>query len=324
MSNFLFFDTETNDATPDRVAIQLAWILTSDNGDEMNYGNYILNRDVAISPMAESKHGISEIDMIEEGRDPYETYVKFLADIERADYIVAHNVAFDMKTVENDLELLGLSCSFESKTIICTMEQTRNIVQAKDRNGHIKNPRLEEMAGFLLHNDINYEFIGLHDAMEDTRLLKDCFFKLKELISSGQISKPQNSRPQSEKRKAQISQYFKAARTEAPSVMPVMMDKSELSSYDITSIFDSKNVLITGDLDNIGINSREEGASILVKMKAIVCKTIIKDIDFVIIGENCGPKKMEDLVKKQEKGHKVKCMSAEIFDYIRKNADSFN
>ena len=80
--------------------------------------------------------------------------------------------------------------------------------------------------------------------------------------------------------------------------------------------------MITGDLDNIGINSREEGTSILKKMKAIVCKTIIKDIDFVIIGENCGPKKMEDLVNKQEKGHKVKCISAEMFDYICKNADS--
>ncbi|WP_347396468.1 3'-5' exonuclease, partial [Parabacteroides leei] len=187
---FLFFDTETNNASSERKAIQLAWILTDDQGYVLEYKNYYLNHDVVIDPYAQRAHGIDEMILSEEGSDPVAVYTEFLSAVDKCDCLVAHNMAFDMKTIENDLDDLNFKYNFDGKILLCTMEQSKQIVQAKDKNGHLKNPRLDELATFLFNDETEDMLENMHDAYYDTCLLKNCFFKLKELIVSGQITKP--------------------------------------------------------------------------------------------------------------------------------------
>lgn len=309
---FLFFDTETNNASSGRLAIQLAWILTDYQGNILERENYYLNRDVCIDPFAQRVHGISERDLVEEGFDPVDVYVKFLSSVDKCDCLVAHNINYDMKTVENDLIELGLECSFDSKILLCTMEQTKHIVQAKDKNGHLKNPTLRELAIFLFHDKDMLD--NMHDANADTLILKACFFKLKQLIVAGEIKKM--DRPITSKQTQSRSEKAIATMTISPTEMPELMTEDDLSNYNIAEIFVNKNVLITGVLSDIGIEEREYGISIVKQLGGISKNSIVKDIDFVVIGKSCGPKKMEDLVAKQRSGHKVKCMDGELFKLI--------
>lgn len=309
---YLFFDTETNNASSGRLAIQLAWILTDYQGNVLEQENYYLNRDVPIDPFAQRVHGISERDLVEEGFDPVDVYVKFLSAVDKCDCLVAHNINYDMKTVENDLTELGLECSFDGKILLCTMEQTKHIVQAKDRNGHLKNPTLRELALFLFNDEDMLN--DMHDANADTLILKASFFKLRQLIVAGEIKKM--DRPITSKRTQSRSEKAIPTMTTSQAEMPELMTKDDLSNYNIAEIFVNKNVLITGVLSDIGIEEREYGISIVKQLGGISKNSIVKDIDFVVIGKSCGPKKIEDLVAKQQSGHKVKCMDGELFKLI--------
>lgn len=307
-NRFLFFDTETNDLSPNQVALQLAWILTDGDGREIIRNSYYLKRDVCISPAAFRTHQISTSCLMEEGSDPRDVYLSFLSDVEKCTHLIAHNAKFDIETVQNDLSLLDVDYDFSGKVLICTMTDTKHIVKSTDKNGRLKNPRLEEFAGLMLHGNKEYEFLGLHDAMEDTRLLKESFFKLKEMATS--IYHEVNATPvdqQLAKQKKQNEPKEKRPMLEITD-MPTFITEDELQAYDMGTIFRDKKVLVTGVLSDIGILDRTAAAGIIERLGGIVQKTIVKDIDFVVIGDDCGPKKMQTLCDMQAKAYKVKCI----------------
>lgn len=186
---YMFFDTETNSLKQDRVALQLAWILTDEEGNTALKKTFYLKRDVYIEPGASQVNHITNELLKEKGVSPVEVYKQFVDDLSKIEILVAHNYSFDIQVLRNDFQTFGLDLSLLEKSHICTMLWSKEYVQAKNVYGSLKNPRLEEMAGLLLFGDINHSFPKAHDALFDSLLTKDSFFKLKQLEDVGMLKK---------------------------------------------------------------------------------------------------------------------------------------
>ena len=74
---------------------------------------------------------------------------------EEASTLVAHNISFELKHI-------GKLASFENH--FCTMKENRNIVKALNKNGKIKNPKLDETCRFY---GIDFDENSYHSATYD-------------------------------------------------------------------------------------------------------------------------------------------------------------
>lgn len=107
---------------------------------------------------------------------------EFYDELKKVDYIVCHNANFDMNVMKSELyryNFQDILDEMEKKKIICTMEQTKQIVKARNGRG-IKSPSLEELYIYCCkepminqHNS-KYDVINLHKALKilyDDKLL---------------------------------------------------------------------------------------------------------------------------------------------------------
>ena len=102
-------------------------------------------------------------------------YADFINDFLEADFIIGHNVQFDIKFLKH--ELLGLGEFFEPNNVFCTMKYYKDICKILRPTGDYKNPKLEEVISYLniskeqIENKANELFEGsgnYHDARFDT------------------------------------------------------------------------------------------------------------------------------------------------------------
>lgn len=189
---YLFLDTETTGLPQKRNAspsdtdnwpyvVQLAWILTDENGFRISNGNYIIKQNVVIPQNVINIHHISNEIMQKEGKLPSKVYSEFIESLNNCEYIIAHNVAFDLPILQCELIRNGFSESLYSKKSFCTMNQGVFFCSLLDRSGRNKKPKLLELFGELYFDNpfINISG-GLHDAMFDTILTYRCFIKMIE------------------------------------------------------------------------------------------------------------------------------------------------
>ena len=90
----------------------------------------------------------------------------------------------------------------------------------------------------------------------------------------------------------------------------------DLKDFDLPAIFNGKKVLITGNLNEINIYTRDEGNEAIVRMGGLPQKSVVKSIDFVVIGSGCGPSKIDKLKIMQQEGHNVKCIDPQTFKQL--------
>jgi len=107
----LFFDTETAGLPRNRKApvtdlnnwprlVQIAWLQYDHSGNQVKRGEYIIKPiDFTIPHTATKIHGITTKKAMEEGILLDVVLEEFSAAIDRSDYLVAHNMGFDEKTV---------------------------------------------------------------------------------------------------------------------------------------------------------------------------------------------------------------------------------
>ena len=112
---YIFFDTETTGVPRNYKApttdtdnwprlVQLGWILMDDKGNKLAQHDYIIRPDgFEIPADAASVHGITTEKALEEGRDLAEVIDEFMADFDKATFIVGHNVSFDQNIVGAEL-----------------------------------------------------------------------------------------------------------------------------------------------------------------------------------------------------------------------------
>jgi len=190
---YLFFDTETNGLPKKWDAhvhdldnwprmIQLAWSHYDENGNKLAEHSYIIKPNGFAIPEETAKINKITQDRAEKEGVPIH-YVLELFDLtlSQSDFLVAHNISFDKSIVGSEMIRLGWEDAyknFSEKERICTMQKTTQFCKIPGKYGY-KWPTLAELyakthPGGLLDEE------AMHDALQDVRVMVDCFFKLKD------------------------------------------------------------------------------------------------------------------------------------------------
>jgi DNA polymerase-3 subunit epsilon len=183
---FLFFDTETTGKPRQYRApvtdlenwprlVQLAWVLTDAEGQELDAQEFIIRPDgFDIPEDAARVHGISTIRARVEGVPIHGVLLDFTMAIDRADTLVAHNMSFDEPVMGAEFLRAGLGNPVPIRERLCTMERTTDFCRLPGRYGY-KWPTLDELHRTLFDEAVD----GAHQALVDVRACARCFFELK-------------------------------------------------------------------------------------------------------------------------------------------------
>ena len=193
----LVYDTETTGLPRDWNAplsdsenwprlVQLAWQLHTPEGRLVSRGNRIVRPDGFTIPFNAAKvHGITTERAQEEGIDLDEVLAEFNADLDRAEYVMGHNVEFDVSIVGAELIRRGGTAErVTDKPLIDSKDEATDFCAIPGgRGGKFKWPTLTE-----LHQKLFGEGFGdAHDAAYDVDATAKCFFAL---VQRGVIVRP--------------------------------------------------------------------------------------------------------------------------------------
>jgi len=189
---YLFFDTETTGLPKNYNApassddnfprmVQLAFIITDDEGNILKKRNYIVKPEgFEIPTQASDIHGITTKIALKKGIDLEDVLVLLVSNAGLCDCFVAHNISFDEKIVDSEFLRCKIPYSFcEKKNKICTMKSTVDFCSIPSTNGFsgFKWAKLQE-----LHEKLFGEkFDDAHNALADVEATVKCFFELKKL-----------------------------------------------------------------------------------------------------------------------------------------------
>lgn len=185
---YLFFDTETTGLPKNWKApvtdlnnwprlVQLAYLYYDNNGNKISGADFIIKPEGFTIPSATSRiHGISTERALKEGRPIASVLQDFNFLIEKASYLVAHNMSFDEKIVGSEFLRNGMKNKIPSRNKICTMERTTNFCAIPGPYGY-KWPKLSELHYKLFRTG----FEEAHNAAVDITVTAKCFWELKRL-----------------------------------------------------------------------------------------------------------------------------------------------
>lgn len=197
---YLVFDTETTGLPMNKYApaddfrnwphvVQIAWLLFDDEHKLIERGNFYLKQPVEIPADAVRIHGITTEMMHERGLEPATVYAGFKKAVENAEYLIAHNVDFDIPILRCDFLRNGLQWKFPPSRLVCTMKRGADFCKIpSSRGGKYKWPTLMELyrncfepgdsAGIAPDKN---SIRSLHNADTDAAITARCFFRLRDL-----------------------------------------------------------------------------------------------------------------------------------------------
>lgn len=192
-TKILFFDTETSgfikkvpaDDPEQAWTVQIGAILCTQETEIDKMNTIIQSAGRSINYHAEKVHGISVDQADAEGVPELEAAETFGLLIRQSELIVCHNFDFDWKFVYQMLERNLDELSDEARSAFylgmpsfCTMKDktVKKFVNAKDKNGRLKFPKLIELHEKLFECG----FDDAHDAFADITATKNCFYDLLE------------------------------------------------------------------------------------------------------------------------------------------------
>jgi DNA polymerase-3 subunit epsilon len=160
----IILDFETNTLNPYDV-IEAAAVRVEIQNDEYivkdKFHRYYLSR-YPVNYYAYQVHRLTPEIILEHrnrSEEKYASYFKededFVKFCEGAKTLVAHNISFELKRIEGLVE-------FEN--YFCTMKENKHIVKALNKNGNIKNPKLDETC---IHYGIDFDPDAYHSATYD-------------------------------------------------------------------------------------------------------------------------------------------------------------
>lgn len=180
----LFFDTETTGLPPSSHIVQLAALLTDDDGTTRGSCNFIIKPDGYEIPEFVAKiHGITT-EIANRCGVPIKTamsaFNNFAAQCQMGK-IIAHNAQFDIRMIRTTYAREGVPSRLEGIEVFCTMEAMKDKVKmpptAKMRAAgfnEFKAPKLEEAYQFAFQKPLE----NAHDALFDVLACKDLYFWL--------------------------------------------------------------------------------------------------------------------------------------------------
>ncbi|SIN94132.1 DNA polymerase III subunit alpha [Algoriphagus halophilus] len=183
---YLIFDTETTGLPRDYNApmsdvdnwprlVQLAWQLHDATGKLISNHNYIIKPEGFTIPYnAEKVHGISTKRALAEGHDLKQILGIFEGDVRQAQYLVGHNVEFDINVVGSEFLRAEAPMPLTTTQLDTKDISTEFCAIPGGRGGKYKWPTLTE-----LHQKLFGEGFGdAHDAAYDVDATARCFFGL--------------------------------------------------------------------------------------------------------------------------------------------------
>jgi len=194
--NHLFFDSETTGlprnykAPPSDIdnwprLVQIAWILTDSEGNELRSLEAIIKPESFDIPEAASRvHGITTEKAMKDGVYLIPILRQTWEAIREADLLVAHNYPYDRAVIGAEFIRAGGERAdiFETKEHACTMRESVDFCEIPGMYGY-KWPKLVELHTKLFGRG----FEGAHSALADVRACAKCFFELRtrEVIGNG-------------------------------------------------------------------------------------------------------------------------------------------
>ena len=176
---YLFFDTETTGLSKTANIVSIAWLMANEYGVTLHSEYHIIKPEGWIIPEDSVKiHKITQANAERYGANINEVMDRFLWYVGESDVLVAHNIQFDQKIINNTLKfVLGKSLLLEDykKRMFCTMTNSKEFVSKPSKTGKFKNPTLADMYT---------ELFGaaptgvLHNALTDVQVMVQCFYKL--------------------------------------------------------------------------------------------------------------------------------------------------
>jgi len=191
---YLVFDIETTGLPINRYAspndlknwpyvVQIAWLLFDDEHKLIEHSNFYLKQPVEIPTAATNIHGITTAMMLEKGIEPSNVYANFKKVIDNTEYLICHNIDFEIPIIHSDFLRNGLQWNFPNNKMFCTMKTGTIFCKIPPyKNGEYKWPTLAELyQRCFFPNDTVTGISNMHSANIDVAMTAQCFFKLKEL-----------------------------------------------------------------------------------------------------------------------------------------------
>lgn len=192
----LFVDTETTGLPKDYKAsykdsenwprlVQISWILTDAKGTILEATDYIIRPEHFTIPQeATNIHGITNRMAKEEGYKLRKVLLHFLEMLDKCDFIVGHNIDFDVNVIAAELHRKELpTSSFIIKPRACTMKAGTDFCAIPKGNGY-KWPKLSE----LYYHIFSETFENAHNAQSDVYATMQCYFGLLDIMYSSSVS----------------------------------------------------------------------------------------------------------------------------------------
>lgn len=145
--------------------------------------NYIIKPD-GFSIGNSHIHGITEEKATQNGIVFVDAINNVMKDIINCDVLVAHNILFDKNILLSELFRYKLNeyiYKINSMKIFCTSKECTGITKIRYNFLEYKQPKLSELYEYLFGK----KAVNLHNALNDTKILLDCFDALlvKKLIN---------------------------------------------------------------------------------------------------------------------------------------------
>jgi len=186
----LFLDLETNGLSKSLNApiedienwariVQISWSIFDDTGKMIKKENFIIFPfDFTISDTSSLIHGINTKRAEQEGVLLNKVLYKFNDDLEKCDLVVAHNIGFDIPTLNAEFVRNKIKTTLLEKPTFCTMKSPEIICYCEiphPRGSGFKWPTLSELYQILF----NESFKDVHNASADVDACARCYFELK-------------------------------------------------------------------------------------------------------------------------------------------------
>jgi DNA polymerase III alpha subunit (gram-positive type) len=169
-TNIIVLDLETDGTN---YIIQCAYNIYDKNLNKIKTENILINENIG---RTDYYNKISLEDIEKNGIEPKEFLDKLIKDLKTCNHIVGHNIDFDLKYIQSYCYKFRVSLHQLNK--LDTMKSSNRLVDAKNKNGGRKMPKLCELYQFLFDKEMSDE---AHTANYDVDITFECFKKLVEM-----------------------------------------------------------------------------------------------------------------------------------------------
>jgi len=171
-----YYDYKLTDKYNTSRIVQFSYMLCNERMEEIDLTDLIVKADNFTIPNADI-HGITNEISSTVGTSFTNIANIFYEDLKKVSHIIAHNMNFDINVIKSELyryQLHDIIKELESKKLICSMENTKKIVNITNAYG-LKSPNLGELFKKVIGKDIENSHNSKYDVINLHKVIKTLF-----------------------------------------------------------------------------------------------------------------------------------------------------